>query len=163
MKEVMVKAWEIAKGAVIKFGGKVREYFAQALAMAWAEYKAPKVSGLSLCRNVRETEEASIVTEAHSGWSKGYLALVTLAAPGARFDLDRKFIRASINEVNRSGNGYLTYSLKNAADGIYEADSVARSYTSMRVYFRVQGGSVVEVFDDKASAKSAMSAAQKAA
>ncbi|MFU1797662.1 hypothetical protein ACM1RC_27610 [Paenibacillus azoreducens] len=39
MKKVMVRAWEIAKAAVVKFGGKVKEYFAQALAMAWAEVK----------------------------------------------------------------------------------------------------------------------------
>lgn len=39
MKNVMVRAWEIAKAAAVKFGGKVKEYFAQALAMAWAEEK----------------------------------------------------------------------------------------------------------------------------
>lgn len=39
MKNVMVRAWEIAKAAVAKFGGKVKEYFAQALAMAWKEVK----------------------------------------------------------------------------------------------------------------------------
>ena len=39
MKNVMVRAWEIAKAAVVKFGGKVKEYFAQALAMAWKEVK----------------------------------------------------------------------------------------------------------------------------
>ncbi|MEF2965052.1 hypothetical protein V3851_04345 [Paenibacillus sp. M1] len=40
MKNVMVRAWEIARAAVVKFGGKVKEYFAQALVMAWAEIKA---------------------------------------------------------------------------------------------------------------------------
>lgn len=39
MKNVMVRAWEIARRAVVRFGGKVKEYFAQALAMAWAEAK----------------------------------------------------------------------------------------------------------------------------
>lgn len=39
MKNVMVRAWEIAKEAVVKFGGKVKEYFAQALIMAWEEVK----------------------------------------------------------------------------------------------------------------------------
>lgn len=38
----MVKAWEIARNAVKKFGGKVKEYFAQALKMAWSIVKAPK-------------------------------------------------------------------------------------------------------------------------
>ncbi len=39
MKKVMVRAWEIAKEAVKKFGGKVKEFFSQALKMAWAEIK----------------------------------------------------------------------------------------------------------------------------
>lgn len=39
MKNVMTRAWEIAREGVTKFGGKVKEYFAQALVMAWAEIK----------------------------------------------------------------------------------------------------------------------------
>lgn len=35
MKEVMCKAWEIAKKAAKKFGGKVIEYIGGALKMAW--------------------------------------------------------------------------------------------------------------------------------
>jgi len=35
----MTRAWEIAREGVAKFGGKVKEYFAQALVMAWAEIK----------------------------------------------------------------------------------------------------------------------------
>lgn len=38
-KNVMVKAWEIAKEAVVKFGGKVKEYFAESLKIAWATLK----------------------------------------------------------------------------------------------------------------------------
>ena len=39
MKSIMKRAWEIAKEAVKKFGGKVRQYFAEALRIAWAESK----------------------------------------------------------------------------------------------------------------------------
>jgi Streptococcus thermophilus bacteriophage Gp111 protein len=39
MKNVMKKAWEIAREGAKKFGGKVKEYFAEALRMAWAEIK----------------------------------------------------------------------------------------------------------------------------
>ncbi|MGD7007636.1 hypothetical protein [Metabacillus sp. 84] len=35
MKNVMVKAWEIARKGQKQFGGKIKEYFAQALQMAW--------------------------------------------------------------------------------------------------------------------------------
>lgn len=38
-KEIMSKAWEIAREGQKGFGGKVSEYFAQALKMAWAQAK----------------------------------------------------------------------------------------------------------------------------
>lgn len=38
-KQVMTRAWEIAKEAVKNFGGKVKEFFRQALIMAWEEVK----------------------------------------------------------------------------------------------------------------------------
>ena len=40
--QVMKRAWEIAKEAVKKFGGKVREYISEAMKMAWAEVKEVK-------------------------------------------------------------------------------------------------------------------------
>ena len=39
MKNVMTRAWEIARAAAAKFGGKVREYIAAAMKQAWAEWK----------------------------------------------------------------------------------------------------------------------------
>ena len=36
-KSVMTRAWEIAREAVKKFGGKVKEFFAMSLKLAWAE------------------------------------------------------------------------------------------------------------------------------
>lgn len=38
-KQVMVRAWKIAREAVVKFGGKAKEFFSQALAIAWKEVK----------------------------------------------------------------------------------------------------------------------------
>ena len=43
-KEVMTKAWEIAKEAVKKFGGKAIEYIAEAMKMAWADAKGGNTS-----------------------------------------------------------------------------------------------------------------------
>lgn len=43
MKKVMVRAWEIARQAARTFGGKVREFFAESLKMAWKEMKATVV------------------------------------------------------------------------------------------------------------------------
>ena len=39
MKELMNRAWEIAKEGQERFGGKVSEYLSESLKMAWAEYK----------------------------------------------------------------------------------------------------------------------------
>jgi hypothetical protein len=38
-KEIMVNAWRIAREGQKAFGGKVSEYFAEALKMAWAQAK----------------------------------------------------------------------------------------------------------------------------
>lgn len=38
-KEIMIKAWKIAREGQKAFGGKVSEYFAEALKMAWAQAK----------------------------------------------------------------------------------------------------------------------------
>jgi len=42
MKNVMKKAWSIARNAAAKFGGKAMEYIAMALRMAWEEVKGMK-------------------------------------------------------------------------------------------------------------------------
>lgn len=39
LKNIMTRAWEIAREAVANFGGKASEYIAEALKMAWAEVK----------------------------------------------------------------------------------------------------------------------------
>lgn len=38
-KEVMITAWDIARAAVVEFGGRVVEYLSEALKMAWAKIK----------------------------------------------------------------------------------------------------------------------------
>lgn len=48
MKKVMVRAWEIAREAVKKFGGKVKEFFQQALIMAWREVKMMNNDNISI-------------------------------------------------------------------------------------------------------------------
>lgn len=40
MKNIMVRAWEIAEEGQKRFGGNVKEYFAVALKIAWAEAKS---------------------------------------------------------------------------------------------------------------------------
>jgi len=39
MKNIMTRAWQIAKRAARRFSGKAKAYFAEALRIAWAEFK----------------------------------------------------------------------------------------------------------------------------
>ena len=48
MKNVMTRAWEIAKQGQKKFGGKVKEYFSSALKLAWKEIKKMVDFGLEM-------------------------------------------------------------------------------------------------------------------
>ena len=48
MKEVMMRAWEIAREGQKKFGGKVSEYIAIALKIAWKEAKDGEMEKIKL-------------------------------------------------------------------------------------------------------------------
>lgn len=57
-KEIMSNAWKIAREGQKAFGGKVSEYFAEALKMAWAQVKN--------CINIDALEKKGF-----SRWTKG--------------------------------------------------------------------------------------------
>ncbi|MDW0113750.1 hypothetical protein QT711_11180 [Sporosarcina saromensis] len=84
MKNVMTRAWEIAKDGAAKFGGKVKEYFAQALVMAWAEIK----------KGVEKLEKNFAMIETLSGSRnhKTWVAEITGTHP--KFKYNREFIEA---------------------------------------------------------------------
>lgn len=73
--QAMRKAWEIFKAA----GIRTMDAWRVALRQAWAQVKkeavkmveAVALKGLDLVRGLSETDLPTIVTEAHSGWSKG--------------------------------------------------------------------------------------------
>src|SRR5699024_10394838 len=92
MKNVMTRAWEIAREGYIKFGGKVVEYFAEALRMAWAEVKAAK-------------EKVEIALAPGSRKHKSWLAVIK--GPHAKFRLDREFLESDVDgaKVFNVGNG----------------------------------------------------------
>jgi len=73
MKKIMVRAWEIARQGQAKFGGKVKEYLAQALKMAWAE-----------------TRKLVINTTIGSRKHKSWVARIT--GKDARFGFARDFV-----------------------------------------------------------------------
>ena len=77
MTNVMTRAWDIAKEGQNKFGGKVKEYFAESLKMAWAETKAPKT--------------VIVKTTTGSRKHKSWVAEITGACQ--RWGLNREFIK----------------------------------------------------------------------
>lgn len=51
MKQVMKRAWVLAKQGASKFGGKVREYLASSLSIAWREIRNMKVATATFVKN----------------------------------------------------------------------------------------------------------------
>lgn len=111
MKNVMVRAWEIAKAAVVKFGGKVREYFAAALKMAWAEAKAPKSVLIELSVNNR----------------KGKTWVARIIGKHQVYKFERSFVSSSYDQTGES-----VWRLEN---GVYEVCEVGKRY-----FIRVNNG-----------------------
>lgn len=102
MKQVMVKAWEIAKKGQKKFGGKVKEYFAIALKMAWALVKKQVkrfVTSLDFGRNY-------------------WIAEITGTHP--QYKLNREFLTENYIE-----DGERVYKLK---DGLYHGKFTGRAH-----------------------------------
>lgn len=102
MRNVMVRAWEIAKEAAAKFGGSAKEYIAGALRMAWKEAKAPKYVTLELRAPNRK--------------SKTWVAAIVGTHPVFKFE--RKFINPDVY-------GEHTWTLK---DGIYDVCENGKRY-----------------------------------
>lgn len=93
----MTRAWEIARKGAKEFGGKVVEYFAEALKLAWKEIKNMK---------------AIVTTTSGSRNHKSWVAEIT--GKDARFGFARKFV----NPVEE--NGDKTFELEN---GFYEVSN----------------------------------------
>jgi len=110
MKNVMTRAWEIAKAAEVKFGGKASEYIAGSLKMAWAE--------------TRKVEPVEVIIGGNRR-AKSWIAEITGTHP--KFGLDRKFV----SEHDRDG-AWLTFRLQ---DGVYEICDKGK-----RVFVKVENG-----------------------
>jgi hypothetical protein len=88
----------------------------------------------------------SVVIEAHPGWTKGWLAKLnagTLTSPG------RTFLTAASSQLSNAGNGTKTFT--DLENGLYEAESVWRSYKIARTVFRVQDNEIIILGDFEAS------------
>lgn len=119
MKNIMKRAWEIAKEAVKKFGGKVRQYFSEALRMAWKEAKnvAKKI--------VDRIEELEAL--GFKRWQKG--------------NMDRLYINASMLGLNYGK--YNTGNIKWAEfQGMSISNSEARRMLAAKTYIDIKAEKV---------------------
>lgn len=96
MRNVMTRAWEIARKGQENFGGGIKQYFAEALRMAWAETKTATIEISGGSRN-------------HKSW----VAEITGTHPKWKFD--RKFI-VEIEDDYRNNTYVLNNGIYNICD-----------------------------------------------
>lgn len=124
MKKVMVRAWEIAKAAVVKHGGKAVEYIAGALKMAWAEVKG----------EIKKVTSVILKTSSGSRNHKSWVAEITGKHP--KFKFNREFLEV-YNEISSLFGGkewkLLEGKVYEVCDGGY------------RRFVKVESGEVAEI------------------
>ena len=113
-KEIMKRAWEIARQGQEKFGGKVSEYLSEALKLAWKDARKVRIA-------------------VNYGWKKSYLAKIKGTHP--KWKLDREFLKA--DDSHRSYSGKTGWDAYYVGDGLYEKQSGGR-----REYIVVRNGEV---------------------
>lgn len=123
-KQVMVKAWEIARGGANKFGGNVKEYFAAALKMAW-----------EIVKNVEE-EVKVFVSSIESGKRGLWVAKITGTCK--QYNLKREFLQHDAVDGN-----WLDFYL---ADGLY----TGKYSNAAAGYFVVKNGEATNVTQPQA-------------
>ncbi len=84
MRNVMVKAWEIARNGQKRYGGKVTEYFAQALKIAWSLIK----------KGANKMQEPFVMIETLSGSRKHKTWVAEITGTHPQYKFNRKFIDA---------------------------------------------------------------------
>lgn len=144
MKNVMTMAWEIARKGAAQFGGKVKEYFAEALKMAWAEVKSVTTTVKVMCGEGTRN-------------SKTWVA--EIVGTHTRFGLDRKFINGEEDDNVRG----LFFTLEEGK--VYDVNNYMRTrtlqrpdcstfetYDLVRTFITISKGQVVELAEAEAKA-----------
>lgn len=131
-KEIMKRAWEIAKQGAEKFGGKAIEYIAEALRMAWKEAKQPK--------------EIVLKVRHQPSGGKEWVAEITGRHP--KWNFERKFLNAVARNWSSSGKtGTTSFLLQEGK--VYEVNEPWKG----RYFITVQNGEVVDVDVDYVATK----------
>lgn len=112
-KQLMKNAWTIAKEGQKAFGGKVSEYFAQALKMAWAQAKSA-------------IDVETLEKKGFSRWTKG--------------DMDRLYFniqRSGHMEVDHYRTGNISFA---AIDGEEISHRFAREILNTKCFIDLKNG-----------------------
>ena len=124
MKNVMKRAWEIARNAVKRFGYTAKSYIKMALVMAWKEYKGMKNQVVKpICERIEELEELGF-----KRWQKG--------------QFDRLYINA--DKLGLECRYYKTGNIKSAWFGGEEiSNSEGYRMKAAKTYIDVATGEVI--------------------
>lgn len=137
MKKVMTRAWEIAKNAAKKFGGKAIEYIASALKMAW-----------KMAKGLTEEQVRALIAKGFSRWTK--------------YDKDRLYFdleKAGLMEIDRYKSGRISYS---EFQGEEISHSFAGELLGVKVWIDVQTGKMYSKAYDEENKDIVVTLAKKA-
>lgn len=131
-KEIMKRAWGIARQGQEKFGGKAIEYIAEALKIAWKEAKQPK----------------EIVLKVRHQPSGGKEWVAEIVGRHPRFNFERKFLNPVARNWSSSGKtGTTSFLLQEGK--VYEVNEPWKG----RYFITVQNGEVVDIDVDYVATK----------
>lgn len=120
MKEIMDRAWEIAREGQRSFGGKVIEYLSDSLKMAWKEAKEGKKI-VSLSKIVADLNDVGV-----SRWT---------AKEWKNYGKHRIYVQSYTNGGCARGNdGYYE-----VVDGVIASKSVSMREAAREVFHKYQG------------------------
>ncbi len=90
MKNIMTRAWEIAREAVKNFGGKIKEFFGGALKMAWEESKEEKMAIKEWFVEKLQNEKGGFLVEILGVMKETEKALLLLVEWGYTSSLEKR-------------------------------------------------------------------------
>lgn len=137
MKNVMVRAWEIAKEGVKKFGGKVKEYFAMALKLAWKEAKriaANEVGAIQLTGSEKQIKWAEDIRKVVVENIDSVFAVLDKSFEENKNELsERKLERAekAIEELKKITNNFIENE-ENAGEWIEKFKGVTKKNANVK-------------------------------
>ncbi|MEK3645802.1 hypothetical protein [Aeribacillus sp. FSL M8-0235] len=151
MKNIMKRAWEIAKEGVKKFGGKVKEYFAMALKLAWKEAKriaTDQAGSIQLMGSEKQIKWAEDIRKVVVENIDGVFEVIERSLDENKEDMSErkfKFAQEGVEELKKAATDFIENE-ENAAAWIDKFKAVTRERNVKRAIFEALQNEV-ENFD----------------